>query len=136
MTPQKTTFALFFGNRGMFPASLMAEARETLPRVLKEMGHDSIMLEADATRAGAVETPAEGRIYAEFLEKNKGKFGSVLLCLPNFGDENGITVALENAGEPVLIQAFTDNLGKMAPAVRRYGFCGKFPIYAQINTAI
>jgi len=62
--------------------------------------------------------------------------GSVLLCLPNFGDENGITVALENAGEPVLIQAFTDNLGKMAPAVRRYGFCGKFPIYAQINTAI
>jgi len=128
MTPQKTTFALFFGNRGMFPASLMAEARETLPRVLKEMGHDSIMLEADATRAGAVETPAEGRIYAEFLEKNKGKFGGVILCLPNFGDENGATVALKNAGVPIFIQAYPDELDKMAPELRRDSFCGKFSI--------
>ena len=28
MDTQKTTFALFFGNRGFFPASLIAAARE------------------------------------------------------------------------------------------------------------
>ena len=52
---EKTTFALFFGNRGFFPASLIAQAREELPRVLKEWGHDVLMLEEDATRYGAVE---------------------------------------------------------------------------------
>ncbi len=128
MTCPKTTFALFFGNRGMFPASLMAEARETLPKVLKKMGHDCIMLDADATRAGAVETPAEGQIYADFLAKNKGKFGGVILCLPNFGDENGATVALKNAGVPILIQAYPDEADKMAPELRRDSFCGKFSI--------
>ena len=43
-TMDKTTFALFFGNRGFFPASLLAEAREELPRVLKGMGHEVLML--------------------------------------------------------------------------------------------
>ena len=60
MTHNKTTFALFYGNRGFFPASLIAEARSELPRVLAAMGHDSIALDPGATRHGAVETPAEG----------------------------------------------------------------------------
>ncbi len=47
---QKSRFALFFGNRGFFPASLQAEAREELPRVLKAAGHEVIMLETEATR--------------------------------------------------------------------------------------
>ncbi|MGA2479373.1 MAG: hypothetical protein ABSG63_11550 [Spirochaetia bacterium] len=58
MKSSKTTFALFYGNRGFFPASLIAEARSELPRILKEMGHDSIALRPGATRHGAVETPA------------------------------------------------------------------------------
>ena len=67
MTVQKSTFALFFGNRGFFPASLIAEARETLPKVLKEWGHNVILLDEDATRHGAVETAIEGQTYANFL---------------------------------------------------------------------
>ena len=124
----KTTFALFYGNRGFFPAPLIAEARAELPRVLKEMGHDSIALHQGATRHGAVETPAEGRKFAAFLRENRGKFGGVILCLPNFGDETGAVAALQEAGVPILVQAYPDSLSKMAPETRRDAFCGKLSI--------
>ena len=127
MSGQKTTFALFFGNRGFFPASLIAEAREELPRVLREQGHDVLMLEASATRYGAVETSREGEIFANFLQENK-KFGGVILCLPNFGDETGAVAALGEADVPILIQAYPDELDRMAPEVRRDAFCGKISI--------
>lgn len=125
---QKSKFALFFGNRGFFPASLQAEAREELPKVLKAAGHDFIILDADATRYGAVETPREGELYANFLAENRGKFDGVILSLPNFGDENGAVAALKDAGVPILIQAYPDEFDRMGPALRRDAFCGKFSI--------
>jgi L-fucose isomerase-like protein len=128
MADTKTTFALFYGNRGFFPASLIAEARAELPRVLREMGHDSISLDPGATRSGAVETVAEGRRYADFLRDNRGKYGGVILCLPNFGDENGAVAALQDAGVPIFIQAYPDALDRMAPDRRRDSFCGKLSI--------
>lgn len=128
MKSQKTVFALFFGTRGFFPSSLIAGAREELPRLLKQMGHQTIMLDAKATRHGAVETAAEGAVYAEFLRANRGKFGGVILCLPNFGDETGAVAALKDAGVPILIQAYPDTLDRMGPASRRDAFCGKLSI--------
>ena len=128
MTRKKTTFALFFGNRGFFPASLIAEAREELPRVLEAWGHDVLMLDEEATRYGAVETPREGERYANFLRENRGEFGGVILCLPNFGDETGAVAALQEAHVPILIQAYPDDLDKMAPELRRDAFCGKISI--------
>ena len=128
MAIEKTTFALFFGNRGFFPASLIAGARAELSRVLKAWGHDVLLLDEDATRYGAVESPREGERYANFLRENRGKFGGVILCLPNFGDETGAVAALHEAGVPILIQAYPDELDKMAPEVRRDAFCGKISI--------
>lgn len=128
MAYDKTTFALFFGNRGFFPASLMAEARSELPRALREMGHGSLLMDPGATRHGAVETPEEGRKFAAFLRENRGKFGGVILCLPNFGDESGAVAALQDAGVPILIQAYPDALDRMAPEARRDSFCGKFSV--------
>ncbi len=128
MKTEKTTFALFFGNRGFFPASLIAGARRELSQTLKKLGHKTLMLDAGATRHGAVETPAEGEKYREFLRKSRGKFGGVILCLPNFGDETGAVTALNDADVPILIQAFPDELDTMAPEVRRDAFCGKFSI--------
>jgi L-fucose isomerase-like protein len=125
---RKTTFALFFGNRGSFPASPIAEAREELPRVLKEWGYDVLMLGEDATRYGAVETRSEGEIYANFLQENRGRCGGIILCLSNFGDETGAVVALRDAGVPILLQAYPDDLDKMAPGLRRDAFCGKISI--------
>jgi L-fucose isomerase-like protein len=125
---KKSTFTLFFGNRGFFPASLIAAAREEMAATLKGLGHDVLMLDAEATRYGAVETPREGEIYANFLRENRGKFDGVILSLPNFGDETGAVAALQDAGVPILIQAYPDDLDKMAPALRRDSFCGKISI--------
>lgn len=124
----KTTFALFFGNRGFFPASLIAGAREEMKRELNALGHEVLMLDADATRYGAVETPHEGETYANFLHANRGKFGGVIVCLPNFGDETGAVAALQDAGVPIWIQAYPDDYEKMGPALRRDSFCGKISI--------
>lgn len=125
---EKSTFALFFGNRGFFPSSLQEGAREELPRLLHEWGYGTIMMEEKATRFGAVETPQEGQVYANFLEKNRGKFDGVILCLPNFGDETGAVAALKEADVPIFIHAYPDELDKMGPALRRDAFCGKFSV--------
>jgi L-fucose isomerase-like protein len=128
MKSDKSSFALFFGNRGFFPASLIAEARETLDRQLRGWGYATLMLDEAATRHGAVETPVEGEKYANFLCENRGRYDGVILCLPNFGDETGAVSALKGAGVPILIQAYPDELTKMSPALRRDAFCGKLSI--------
>lgn len=128
MNIQKTTFALFFGNRGFFPASLIAGAREEMTRELHALGHDTLMLDTESTRYGAVETPREGEVFANFLRNNRGKFGGVIVCLPNFGDETGAVAALQEAGVPIWIQAYPDDFDKMGPALRRDSFCGKISI--------
>lgn len=128
MKKEKITFALFFGNRGFFPGELIAEARKALENSVKTAGFDFICLEKSKTRYGAVETIAEGKLYADFLEKNRGKFDGVILCLPNFGDENGVLVALKNAGVPILVHALPDKIGMMDFANRRDAMCGKFAV--------
>ena len=128
MEAKKSTFALFFGNRGFFPASLQASAREELTGILKELGYATILMDATATRYGAVETSAEGELYRQFLQQHHGEFDGVILCLPNFGDETGAVAALKDAGVPILIQAYPDDLDKMSPELRLDAFCVKFSI--------
>jgi L-fucose isomerase-like protein len=128
MRNEKSRFALFFGNRGFFPASLQSEARRELTEVLGKLGHETLALDPQATRYGAVETPREGERYASFLNQHRGEYDGVILCLPNFGDETGAAAALKEAGVPILIQAYPDSLERMAPATRRDAFCGKLSI--------
>ena len=125
---EKTTFAVFLGNRGVFPGSLMRLAREELTNVLRNLGHNVLLLDAAATRHGAVSTLAEAEVYAEFLKENEGKFGGVILSLPNFGDESSAIEALRNIDVPILIQAYPDEIDKMSPELRRDAFCGKLSI--------
>ena len=128
MGTEKTTFALFFGNRGFFPAAWQEQARNEMTAALGRLGHEVIALDPGATRHGAVETTKEGEIYANFLFEQRGNFGGVILCLPNFGDETGAVAALRDAGVPILIQAYPDELDKMAATLRRDAFCGKFSV--------
>ncbi len=128
MQPSKSTFAVYFGNRGFFPASLQMAARAEMAGRLQALGHQTLMLDPKATRNGAVETAAEGARYAEFLRAQRGRYDGVILCLPNFGDENGAVAALRDAGVPILAQAYPDELHKLAPATRRDAFCGKLSI--------
>lgn len=125
---KKTTFALYFGNRGFFPETLIAGARRELAAALKNLGYGAILMPENATRYGAIETPAEGAMYADFLRNNRGKYDGVILCLPNFGDETGAIAALRDAGAPILVQAYPDEPDKMGFTSRRDAFCGKFSI--------
>ena len=128
MKGKRSRFALFFGNRGFFPASLLMDARHEVSAVLKKLGYKTLMLNSRATRYGAVETVEEGKIFADFLQRNRGAYDGVILSLPNFGDETGAVAALKDAGVPILVQAYPDELDKMRPELRRDAFCGKFSI--------
>ncbi len=122
---KKTTFALFFGNRGFFPGELIADARKSMTEALEKNGYDYIVMDESLTRYGAVETIGEGKLFAAFLEEHRGEYDGVILSLPNFGDENGAAVALKDIDVPVLVQAFPDEMDKMDFAHRRDSMCGK-----------
>ncbi|MCX6254763.1 MAG: hypothetical protein NTV31_09845 [Bacteroidia bacterium] len=128
MKKKKSTFALYFGNRGFFPESLIAIARKEVSDTLQKLGYGCLMMDINLTRFGAVESPEEGRKYAKFLEDKRGKFDGVILVLPNFGDETGAVSALQDAAVPVYILAYPDELDKMGFEFRRDAFCGKFSI--------
>ena len=53
-------FALYFGNRGFFPESLIGTARDEMAAALRAAGYDYLMPPAEMTRYGAVETRDEG----------------------------------------------------------------------------
>lgn len=128
MAQLRSRFALFIGNRGFFPASLLETARQELVEVLEGLGHEVLALDAGATRHGAVETAREGERYARFLSEHRGRYDGVILSLPNFGDENGAVAALREAGVPILVHAYPDELDRMAPDQRRDAFCGKLSV--------
>ena len=113
MSSDSVTFAVFFGNRGFFPAHFIEGARQDMQAAIEGLGHEALMMDPSLTRLGAVETPEEGRRFAAFLEENRGQLDGVVLCLPNFGDENGAVAALRDAGVPILIQAYPDDMDKM-----------------------
>ncbi len=119
-------FALFFGNRGFFPEKLIDEARNEIKAVVEGLGHETLIMPEGVTKYGAVESTADGKKYAEFLRGQE--YDGVILSLPNFGDENGAIAALEDAGVPILVQAYPDEIGKMDFANRRDAFCGKFSV--------
>ncbi len=125
---KKQTFALYFGNRGFMPAELIEGAREDMVKAVTDAGYNYLIMDKDATRYGAVETRDEGRAYAAWLKKHEGEYDGVILCMPIFVDENGAIAALQDAGVPILMQAYPDEIGKMDFQHRRDAYCGKFSV--------
>ena len=121
-------FALFFGNRGFMPAELIAGARTDMIKAVTDAGHEALVMDENATRYGAVETRDEGLLYASWLKSHEGEYDGVILCMPIFIDENGAVAALRDAGVPILMQAYPDEIGKMDFKHRRDAFCGKFSV--------
>lgn len=124
----KITFALCFGNRGFMPGELILDARKDMIDALKKAGYDYIIMEEKATRFGAVETRDEGRLYAKWLLEHRDQYDGVIFSMPIFVDENGAVVALRDAGVPILMQAYPDDIGKLDFAHRRDAYCGKFSV--------
>jgi L-fucose isomerase-like protein len=124
----KMTFALYFGNRSFMPEHLIAGARADMVQVMEECGYDYLIMDEEVTPYGGIETRDDGRLYANWLKSQEGKYDGVILCMPNFSDENGAVTALQDAGVPILIQAYPDELDKMGFEYRRDAYCGKFSI--------
>ena len=125
---KKQTFALCFGNRGFMPGELMITARSEMEKAVIDAGHNFITIDESATRYGAVETRDEGKSYAKWLKEHDGHYDGVIFCMPIFVDENGAAEALRDAGVPILMQAYPDEIGKMDFKNRRDAFCGKFSV--------
>ncbi|NLD51822.1 MAG: hypothetical protein GX650_02900 [Clostridiales bacterium] len=121
-------FALCFGNRGFMPGELILGARDEMVKAVTDAGYDYLIMDADATRFGAVETRDEGLLYAKWLKQHEGQYDGVIFCMPIFVDENGAINALQDAGVPILMQAYPDEIGKMDFKYRRDAYCGKFSV--------
>lgn len=121
-------FALFFGNRGFMPGELITGARKDMIKAVTDAGHEYIAMDESLTRYGAIETRDEGRMYHDWLKSHEGEYDGVILCMPIFIDENGAVTALQDAGVPILMQAYPDEIGKMDFQHRRDAFCGKFSV--------
>lgn len=122
------TFALAFCNRGMMPGELIEGARKDMIEAVTKAGFDYIAMDAALTRFGGIETREEGRMYHDWLKRHEGEYDGVIFSMPIFADENGAIAALQDAGVPILMQAYPDEIGKMDFAHRRDAFCGKFSV--------
>ncbi|MBR2323134.1 MAG: hypothetical protein IKA54_06040 [Clostridia bacterium] len=135
MEKTKMTFALYFGNRGFFPGEVIKDARREMVEAVEKQGYTALIMDENKTRFGAVETIEEGKIYAEFIKSHKDEIDGIILCLPNFGDENGAYYALKDANVPILVQAYPDEIGKMDFANRRDSLCGKIAMLNVLRQA-
>ncbi len=135
MKKTNMTFALYFGNRGFFPGEVIASARKEMVEAVEKQGYTALIMDEHKTRYGAVETIQEGKIYAEFIKAHKDEIDGIILCLPNFGDENGAYYALKDANVPILVQAYPDEIGKMDFANRRDSLCGKIAMLNVLRQA-
>lgn len=125
---KKMTFALAFCNRGFMPGELILGAREDMIEAVTAAGYDYIAMDAELTRYGGVETRDEGLLYAKWLKEHDGEYDGVIFSMPIFADENGAITALQDAGVPILMQAYPDEIGKMDFQHRRDAYCGKFSV--------
>jgi L-fucose isomerase-like protein len=96
-------------------------------QALQKAGMDVVVLGAEKSKYGAVETYEEAKRCAELFQSKRDVIDGVIVTLPNFGDERAIadTLRLSHLGVPVLVQATPDTPGKMAITHRRDSFCGK-----------
>lgn len=125
--------AVLIANRGFFPSTVIDSAREEMTQAIKNAGAEALLMEKDRTRYGAVELRAEGEEFNKFLKEHDGEYDGLILCLPNFGDENGIKEAIKDINVPILLQAYPDELDKLDFASRRDAFCGKLGLCAVLK---
>mgnify|MGYP002508921841 CR=1 FL=1 len=118
---KKMTFALCFCNRGFMPGELIYGAREDMIKAVTDAGYDYIAMDASLTRYGGVETRDEGRLYAKWLKEHEGQYDGVIFSMPIFADENGAITALQDAGVPILMQAYPDEIGKILKGIEDNG---------------
>jgi L-fucose isomerase-like protein len=127
---KKTTLAMVVGTRDFFPAEPVLAARREMLALLAEMGVDVVVLSEEATNMGAVETWEDAKRCAALFRQHRDRIDGILLVLPVFAPERSIadTIKLSELQVPILVQAYPDDLDKMAIELRGDAFCGKISV--------
>ena len=84
-------------------------------------------MEESLTRYGAVETIKEGALFADFLEQHKGEYDGIIMSFPNFGDENGASVARATQTFPSWFRHFPMSLPKWTLHTAAMPCAGNWP---------
>jgi L-fucose isomerase-like protein len=127
----KQTFAVIVTSRNIFPAELAKQERRNIAARLDDMGFGGILLGENDVPNGAVETYSDAKKCAALFKQMRDEIDGVIVVLPNFGDEQAVTQAIDMSQlhVPVLVQACDEadpttlTLGK-----RRDSFCGKLSL--------
>ena len=128
---KKQAIAVIVGNRGFFDDRVVGEGRKAVLEALTKLNIETIVLDTDVTKMGAVETWDDAVKCGNLFRLHRERIAGVLVTLPNFGDEKGIADAMRLSGldVPILIHACPDDLAVFsALAGRRDAFCGKFSV--------
>lgn len=127
---EMNTIGLIVGNRGFFPSELCAEGRQRVIIVLKKEGFNIIALSKESTHYGTVESYQDAKKCAEIFKRYKDIIDGILITLPNFSDERGITdcIRLSGLNVPILVHAFPEEINNMSIKNRRDSFCGKISV--------
>jgi len=127
---EPVTVGLLVGNRGFFPGHLCETGREEMLKLLEQRGFKVVVLGAQETAYGAVESAEDARACAALLAAHADQIDGVVVTLPNFGDERAVANTLRWSGlrVPVLIHAFPDVAEHMTSKDRRDSFCGKMSV--------
>jgi len=127
---RKMTFGVLVGTRAFFNPDLAREGRRLLLSKLEAMGYNAVVLPADSTPTGVVETVDDAKKCAALFREHAQEIDGIIVSLPNFGDEIGIVTTLKGADlrVPILVQASDDDVDKVDLRHRRDAFCGKLSV--------
>lgn len=122
-----TNLGVILGNRNFFPDVLITEARRDLSKVLSELDVEPIWLQPTDADLGSVETWSDAQRCGELFRQLRQRIDGILICLPNFGDEKGLSdaIRISELTVPILVQACPDDLDAFGLRRRRDAFCGK-----------
>ena len=128
---QKTiTLGVVVGSRQFFNGAPALKSRSDILAQLDALGIEGLLLPADATENGAVQSRDDARRYAAFFREHRDEIDGLAILLPNFGDEIAIVELVTMAGlnVPILLQASNDEIDKVDVHSRRDAFCGKISV--------
>jgi L-fucose isomerase-like protein len=127
---KRTTFGVLVASRNIFNGALAVDARRHLLAQLDKLGLGYVILPAEATANGAVETPGDVRKCVQLFRDRRDEIDGIVVVLPNFGDELAVveTVSRADLRVPVLVQACNDEVDKVDLRSRRDAFCGKLSV--------
>ena len=103
----RQTFGVIVTSRNIFPAKLAVQERRNIMAKLDEMGFGCVLLGEDEVPNGAVETYNDAKKCAALFKQKRDEIDGVIVVLPNFGDEQAVTQAIDMSqlNVPVLVQA-------------------------------